>query len=445
MIARVLAALLLGACGRVDFTAVADAASPDAAVDAVGGDAAPRSKRSDRRRRKLPVVAKAGPLDLRHTARMQRAYLLAVIAIAACYSPPSSDDVVGPFTGQVHRFAVDDFTFPMNNTQAREIGDDLDGDRHVDNQLGMVISTLGTQGLVTMHDDDIIGAGVVRSVVEIEADDLTFDDEVGVRYLGAEGAPAIVVGGRIEDELFIPNRTRTTRVPGRAVVHMPVFVEADPSPVELLAMEIELHPDGRGGFNAKVRGGVAFDDAMARAADAIFSMLRNNPGGHRQMRKLLDKNNDAEISVTEIEESSFLLALLSPDVELFDGSTRREMLSFGVGVHLAPCPSGHCAPPPVELCSDRARDGNESDVDCGGGTCLACPADAACTAPTDCQSGTCEQGRCTAPTCSDGVRNNFESDIDCGVGCAGCAEGRQCFETDDCASKECIGGRCTAP
>jgi hypothetical protein len=47
------------------------------------------------------------------------------------------------------------------------------------------------------------------------------------------------------------------------------------------------------------------------------------------------------------------------------------------------------------------------------------------------------------PTCTDGVRNGNESDVDCGGGtCPICAAGRQCRTGADCASAVCTGGLC---
>ncbi|MHB8877932.1 MAG: hypothetical protein ACYC8T_29915, partial [Myxococcaceae bacterium] len=53
-------------------------------------------------------------------------------------------------------------------------------------------------------------------------------------------------------------------------------------------------------------------------------------------------------------------------------------------------------------------------------------------------------GRCEAlvcappPNCVDGAKNGLESDVDCGgPACAPCVVGRVCLTTDDCASHDC--------
>ena len=45
-------------------------------------------------------------------------------------------------------------------------------------------------------------------------------------------------------------------------------------------------------------------------------------------------------------------------------------------------------------CSDGTTDGDETDVDCGGPTCPACPANLACAVPRDCSTGSCVNQIC---------------------------------------------------
>jgi hypothetical protein len=46
------------------------------------------------------------------------------------------------------------------------------------------------------------------------------------------------------------------------------------------------------------------------------------------------------------------------------------------------------------------------------------------------------------PDCSDGVRNGDESDVDCGGFCSPCAIGKTCKAHSDCESVHCIDGKC---
>jgi len=105
---------------------------------------------------------------------------------------------------------------------------------------------------------------------------------------------------------------------------------------------------------------------------------------------------------------------------------------------------GTCEDDPT--CSvDGMMNGEETDVDCGGGTCPACDDGEMCQEGSDCSSMVCEDGTCVGPTCSDEVMNGDESDVDCGGSCPGCDNGEMCNEGTDCLSEMCEDGTCTGP
>jgi hypothetical protein len=95
-------------------------------------------------------------------------------------------------------------------------------------------------------------------------------------------------------------------------------------------------------------------------------------------------------------------------------------------------------------CADGVRDGDETDVDCGG-SCRRCDPERACKDDGDCRSGRCMRGACAAPRCDDGLYNGDESSTDCGGSCPPCADGMNCRDAKDCASGRCSGtGECEA-
>lgn len=113
-------------------------------------------------------------------------------------------------------------------------------------------------------------------------------------------------------------------------------------------------------------------------------------------------------------------------------------LASDVGVDAAPTPT----------CSDATQNGDETDTDCGGGTCNPCADDRTCAMPSDCVSGVCTGTTCARPTCSDDVENGAETDRDCGGGvCPPCANGLSCGDASDCTSGVCdaTGHQCVAP
>jgi hypothetical protein len=136
----------------------------------------------------------------------------------------------------------------------------------------------------------------------------------------------------------------------------------------------------------------------------------------------------------------------------------------------ADCPSGQSCSLGVcraaATCTDGSKNGNETDVDCGGGTCGACGVGKICVQDTDCTTETCRGGtcRCTGsadcaagqfcslgicrtPTCTDGIKNGSETDVDCGGSCSPCVPGKSCATGYDCTTEICASNtcRCTSP
>lgn len=352
------------------------------------------------------------------------------LVLAAC-ATSKSGDVVGPFTGDVHTYYVDRILVPTSAAQGRDDGDDLDGDRTVDNQLGAATDALAYENDITMYDAEMIAAGVVRARVEIRADDPMNDPTVGVTLFGSEqDTTAVEVGGTLLGGVFRSNRTYGGEALGRTTLPVPALADADPTPVEIQFMETDLTPDGHGGYDALVRGLVG-PEVIDDAARSLAQMLAANPSDHPQAIQLFDPDHTGAVDAASLAQTPALQSLLAPDLTR-DG---KSYLSFGLRLHLSPTPPAGLAQP---SCHDRIRDGNESDVDCGDG-CLACAASLSCGNEGDCQSRACNSGTCGPVSCHDGARDGLESDIDCGGWqCAACASGGSCGEDADCASGHCL-------
>ncbi|RZO65433.1 MAG: hypothetical protein EVA89_02210 [Sandaracinaceae bacterium] len=98
----------------------------------------------------------------------------------------------------------------------------------------------------------------------------------------------------------------------------------------------------------------------------------------------------------------------------------------------------------VPRCDDGLQNGDEPDVDCGGG-CSPCAEGGTCRGAADCVSGSCVGGVCRPPTCTDGLINGDEVGLDCGGGCPPCGPGQPCSRDDDCESEVCVSGACADP
>ena len=92
-------------------------------------------------------------------------------------------------------------------------------------------------------------------------------------------------------------------------------------------------------------------------------------------------------------------------------------------------------------CTDGKKDGDESDLDCGG-SCRSCGLNATCRAHDDCLSKTCDLKKvpsvCVGISCEDGVKNGNETDTDCGGSCTKkCDENKKCQKDSDCVQNKC--------
>lgn len=93
-----------------------------------------------------------------------------------------------------------------------------------------------------------------------------------------------------------------------------------------------------------------------------------------------------------------------------------------------------------DQCKDGAKNGDETDIDCGGPQCPGCDDEEDCILDRDCFSGFCNEfDICATPSCTDYEKNQDETDIDCGgTICRRCGENEACILNSDCEQPELI-------
>ena len=98
----------------------------------------------------------------------------------------------------------------------------------------------------------------------------------------------------------------------------------------------------------------------------------------------------------------------------------------------------------LATCEDNVVSRDETDVDCGGTFCDPCGDGKICAVAGDCISLVCDEETniCQASDCSDGVKNGNETDVDCGGDCQPCNSGKACNENPECRSRICDNGTC---
>jgi len=90
-------------------------------------------------------------------------------------------------------------------------------------------------------------------------------------------------------------------------------------------------------------------------------------------------------------------------------------------------------------CDDGIKNGDESDTDCGGSCINKCRVNKTCDYNnSNCASNVlCTNNVCQPSRCNDGLKNGNETDVDCGGSCGQCQVGQACYHNWECTSDQC--------
>jgi hypothetical protein len=324
------------------------------------------------------------------------------------------------FDAKPTRYVVDSVTVPTAAGQAAAFGYDFDGDGAPANAFGNLTTDLALQGDITNDVGDLFNDGLFTSTIDVvESDDgkaaqITWDTIATL-------TTSITSTGALVSEK--PERVDIAP-------HIPVLVDADPTPILFEEAVIELLPDGSGGYDAQV-GALGNGSAFrAAAAASLVQMIASNPRAHVLLGAELGSVRDNVASAPDVLQTQLFQELTSSD-------QANDQISIGYRFHLASCAAGRCnGAPIVDHCHDRVVDADETGLDCGG-SCHPCSGGLACGSDADCDSQVCDAGACRFATCYDGVQDGLETGSDCGDGCAGCSAGEACIFESDCESGHC--------
>lgn len=117
-----------------------------------------------------------------------RPFLLAAavlpVSLVACGGDDGEGNVVPE--GEHYKYVANKVLVPTTNTQAREYGLDLNNDKTVDNQLGMVLSTLGSMGFdIQATLDEAVAVGDIVLLADFQTKDFMNTAAAGVQiFLG---------------------------------------------------------------------------------------------------------------------------------------------------------------------------------------------------------------------------------------------------------------------
>lgn len=276
--------------------------------------------------------------------------------------PPAADH---------HYYVMDSLLVPMNNTQARDFGLDLNGDQTVDNQLGMVLATLDAQGFeLQTATTTQIDRGQILELFDLGATSFTTEPAATfAAYAGATPMPAPCAGtsdttcrhhlagtGTFTIAAGSPTNPALTGViaagamttaPGHLLAPITLFTPpAMPLYVTLVGAKVQLaQASDPSILQLKLTGGITQTDIDGKLIPAMregiqaqvvkdCTMLASPPtcgcpagSTGKTMLDLFDSApKDCTVSVQEVRDNSLINSLLAPDVML-EGQM---CLSYGV-------------------------------------------------------------------------------------------------------------------
>lgn len=288
------------------------------------------------------------------------AALLAVsapLACGACSSETGTSTNPKASTGVTYQFVVDNILLPSTKGQ---YATDLDGNGTVDDQLGGLLSELGSVTGGSTGVGGSVSAGSLVLLHEVIADDLTNDPEVSWQlYEGMpQGAPVFDGTGAFTVAPISPrDDIMTGAITGgvfQAVPHPDIkFVFALGS--EQLLLDIRAAsitgPISTAGCNPsnpmRFTGGITEADfdtkILPLVADAINGVLRNDcslaPGASRcgcpifnlldSLILSLDTSGDCNVTTQELLTGP-TASMFAPDADLFDANNRFQPGADGV-------------------------------------------------------------------------------------------------------------------
>ena len=274
--------------------------------------------------------------------------------------------------GAHYQYVVSELQIPSNNITARSYGLDINGDKTVDNQLGMVFATLNQQGLGV---GDTAREALLRGglVMLVDLQTTSFEETALsglVTYLGGDPSPTPCLDpARLETcgqhllgqgQFSVDDASASDHATGPIVAGvyldpvglLPVEIAIDPtSPIrlDLHGAHIRLTQLSEGHATGIIGGGITKADIdrivipeAAAQMNRIVTTECPKPGGvtpcgclasssAQVLQKYFDDNDDCQVGVAEVATNGIVQSLLAPDVTIGG----EKLLSFGAGIELA--------------------------------------------------------------------------------------------------------------
>ena len=270
---------------------------------------------------------------------------------------------VPPAAGTQNHFVTNKLLIPTTQAQAQAYALNLDGNsqNHTQNLFGGLLALLTTAAPgVNLQStvDQAVKAGQVVSLHVVKTNDLQnassvswsifqgqktqsppkFDgsDQFAIDSAGPTSSPIV---GSLTNGHF-------TGGPGTAQVTL--YLLGTPVDVSLIGVRLDSDLSAKGCTNGKLGGGVTVDDFRNKLLPGIVAGLNGIIGTDKTaaapLLQALDSDHNGTISVQELENNPLLMAALSPDLDLLDGSGKfnpgqdkvKDSYSMGLGFTCVP-------------------------------------------------------------------------------------------------------------
>jgi hypothetical protein len=287
-----------------------------------------------------------------------------LIALYGCV-----DNEPPPIRGEHHSYVMSRQHVPVTNTEARELGLDLNGDDVIDNQAGMVLSTLAGENFVHVQGrtDEAIDRGDLIQLIDVQLPDAADAEAAAgfVLHIGRDPMPAAcadaadVVCRRHLDgngvfaldapSAFPPlasprDKHGYSGGPGRLSLLLAVF--SVPVRLDLLRARVVFEALEDGTLRGRIGGGITEEDLFDKLMPTFLPLVNadvqhdcaalDNPpacdcrpdsAGQTYLGLFDTSPKDCTVSYDELLNNSLIVSLLSRDLT-FDGVPA---LSIGVG------------------------------------------------------------------------------------------------------------------
>ena len=283
-----------------------------------------------------------------------------VVGVIGCGGDSGSGEVTMVVGTNSAKYASSSITLPKNSmTNAF----DLDGDGTPDNKLGAIISGLAAVNLMPQDSANmaVTKGSLVILLEETSADPSQQDAKnagVKISLATAAAAPPKYDGtdtftidtttstaqflGNVAAGTFTSNNPATTTTPVTLTIALPLVSGQAPLLIPVTAGRIQFKRGADGKITGgQVNGALKKEDVDAKVLPAVAALVTAqvmDPNASAAI-KMFDINMDGTVTVDELKQNSLITNFLSPDIQLFDGTTYKpnpaktvkDSLSLGFG------------------------------------------------------------------------------------------------------------------